>query len=80
VDSETLGAINDGGGAYITIGSSTSGASGPDRLVTPGNGIWRVYDGSVRQGPPPAAVLDQLKLNLNPTVYSHLHELLFGNP
>ena len=74
------GAINEGGGRNIATGSSTANASGPHRLVTPGNGIWNIFDGIVHSAPPPAFVAQQLQLNLSPEVLAHLHEILFGHP
>ena len=73
------GAINDGNGQNVTYGSSTSDAPGPDRLVVPGNGIWNIFGGLVHSAPPPPFVQQQFNLNLNPTVYSNMHQYVFGN-
>jgi len=80
VDAATGGAINDGGGHNMAGGSSTSNAPGPNRLVTPGNGIWNIFGGIVHSAPPPAFVAQQLKINLSPEVLAHLEEILFGHP
>ena len=80
VDAITGGAINDGHGSNLAAGSSTSGAPGPKRLVTPGNGTWNIFSGTVHSAPPPPFVAQQLQLNLSPGVWAHLHEILFGNP
>jgi hypothetical protein len=79
VGTDTGGALNDGKGKNLASGSSTSNASGPRRLVTPGNGIWNIFGGAVHSVPPPAFVLQQLQLNLNPTVLAELHNFVFGN-
>jgi len=79
VDALSGGALNDGKGGNIASGSSTAGASGPKRLVTPGNGTWNIFAGTVHSTPPPLFVSQQLQLNLSPEVLSHLHELIFGN-
>jgi hypothetical protein len=80
VDSLTGGALNDGKGNNVAWGSSTSGAPGPKRLVIPGNGIWNIFGGTVHSAPPPIFVIQQLQFNLSPATFTHLHEILFGNP
>jgi filamentous hemagglutinin family protein len=74
------GAVNEGHGNNLAGGSSTSGAPGPRRLVTPGNGVWNIFSGFVHSAPPPAFVSRQLQLNLSPEVLAHLNEILFGHP
>jgi hypothetical protein len=80
VDAATGGAVNDGSGHNLAGGSSTSSAPGPNRLVTPGNGIWNIFGGIVHSAPPPAFVSQQLKINLSPEVLAHLQQILFGHP
>jgi hypothetical protein len=80
VNTLTGGALNDGNGHNLAAGSSTSGAPGPKRLVTPGNGIWNIFSGTVHSAPPPAFITRQLQFYLSPEVLAHLHEILFGNP
>ena len=79
VDSLTGGAVNDGNGNNIASGSSTSGLSGPQRLVTPDNGIWNIFNGAVHSMPPPTFVQQQLHLVLSPNVYAELTQILFGS-
>jgi len=79
VDVLSGGAVNDGKGANLAAGSSTAGAAGPKRLVTPGNGVWNIFAGTVHSAPPPASVAQQLQLNLSPEVFAHLQDLIFGN-
>ncbi len=80
VDALTGGAVNEGKGNNLASGSSTSLAPGPQRLVTPGNGIWNIFGGIVHSAPPPSFVNQQLQINLSPAVFAQLHEILFGNP
>jgi filamentous hemagglutinin family protein len=81
VDSPTDSAINHGKRKNeIASGSSTSGAPGPRRMITPGNGIWDIFGGLVRSGPPPGFVLQQIDLNLNPKVRVFLNQFLYINP
>jgi filamentous hemagglutinin family protein len=79
VDAETGGAINDGKGTNVASGSSTSNLSGPQRLVTPANGIWNIFKGTVHSTPPPSFVNQELHLVLSPTVYAELDQILFGS-
>jgi filamentous hemagglutinin family protein len=80
VDALTGGAINSGDGHNIASGSSTSGAPGPNRLVTPGNGIWNIFGGFVHSGQQPDFVVHQLQLNLSPETLAHLRAIVFGHP
>ena len=80
VDSLEDGAINNGHGNNLALGSSTANASGPKRLVTPGNGIWNIFSGTVHSAMPPAFISQQLQLNLSPAIFSHLNGILFGKP
>ena len=80
VDSLEEGAINNGHGNNLALGSSTANATGPRRLVTPGNGIWNIFSGTVHSAPPPAFISQQLQLNLSPAIFSRLNEILFGKP
>jgi filamentous hemagglutinin family protein len=80
VDSLEGGAVNNGHGHSIASGSSTANASGPKRLVTPGNGIWNIFAGTVHAAPPPAFITQQLQLNLSPAIFAHLNGILFGKP
>jgi hypothetical protein len=49
-------------------------------MITPGNGIWDIFGGLVRSGPPPGFVLQQIDLNLNPKVRVFLNQFLYINP
>ena len=80
VDSPTDSAINNGHGKKIASASSTSGAPGPQRMITPGNGIWNIFGGLVHSGPPPTFVLQQINLNLNAKVHLFLNQFLYVNP
>jgi filamentous hemagglutinin family protein len=80
VDGQSEGALNAGHGNNLAYGSSTSHISGPQRLVTPGNGVWNIFGGVVHSAPPPQFISHQLELNLSPEVYAHLNQMLFGHP
>ena len=80
VDSPTDSAINNGHGKHIASGSSTSGAPGPFRMITPGNGVWNIFGGLVRSGPQPTFILQEINNNLNPKVRLFLNQFLYINP
>jgi filamentous hemagglutinin family protein len=73
-------AVNAGSGKNLASGNSTASTGGPQRLVTPGNGIWDIFGGFVHSNPPPQFVLQQLQLSLSPKVYEQLNQFIFGNP